>query len=150
MIEATICSRVSIDNGRSTEIRMSSAGDRLTWPPQTRQPWQPVTTSLHLLDAEIDARQHLHGVGGAGRRGDGARGGLRDRQPMRGDDRHHDHRGAVAGNAADAMLVDDDSAEFPISSWVPASAIARDSPSNSLLVMKLAEPIRKAAISMSE
>ena len=35
-------------------------------------------------------------------------------------------------------------------SWVPASAMARDSASNSLLVMKLAEPIRKAAISMSE
>ena len=31
---------------------------------------------LHLIDAEIDARQHLHGVGGAGRRGDGARGSL--------------------------------------------------------------------------
>ncbi len=108
MIEATICSRVSRLSGRSTEIRMSSAGDRLTCPPQTRQPWQACDDLLHLVDAEIDARQHLHRVGGAGRRGDRARGGLRDRQPVRGDDRHHDHRGTVAGDAADAMLVDDD------------------------------------------
>ena len=33
-------------SGRSTEIRMSSAGDRLTWPPQIRQPWQAFTTSF--------------------------------------------------------------------------------------------------------
>lgn len=46
MIEATICSRVSRLSGRSTEIRMSSAGDRLTCPPQTRQPRQAATTSF--------------------------------------------------------------------------------------------------------
>ena len=110
MIEATICSRVSIDSGRSTEIRISSAGDRLTWPPQTRQPWQAFTTSrisstprstrasTSMVSAvpagEVMAREEVFGIS----------------QAMRGDDRHHDHRGAVAGNAADAMLVDDDGA----------------------------------------
>ncbi len=46
MIEATICSRVSRQSGRSTEMRMSSAGDRLTCPPQTRQPRHAATTSF--------------------------------------------------------------------------------------------------------
>jgi hypothetical protein len=63
---------------------------------------------LHLVDREIDARQHFHGIGGAGGRGDGARRGFRNRQPVRGDDWHHDHRGAVSRNAADTVLVDDD------------------------------------------
>ena len=63
---------------------------------------------LHLVDAEIDPRQHLHRVGGARRRGDGARGRLGDRQPVRRDDRHNDHGRAIARDAADAMLVDDD------------------------------------------
>ena len=67
MIEATICSRVSRLSGRSTEIRMSSAGDRLTWPPQTRQPLQAATTSFISSTPTIDARQHFHRVGGAGR-----------------------------------------------------------------------------------
>ena len=44
-MEATICSGVSIPSGRSTEIRMSSAGDRLTLPPQTTQPPQRSTTA---------------------------------------------------------------------------------------------------------
>ena len=65
---------------------------------------------LHLLDAKVDARQHFHGVGGPGRRSDRSRGGLRDHQSVRGDDRHHNHRRAVAGNAADTVLVDDDPA----------------------------------------
>ena len=46
MIEATICSRVSRLSGRSTEIRMSSAGDRLTCPPQIRQPLQAATMAF--------------------------------------------------------------------------------------------------------
>ena len=79
---------------------------------------------LHFVDPEIDAGQHLHGVGGAGRRGDRARRCLRDREAMRGDDRHHDHRGAIARNAADAMLVDDDRRSHSI--CVPACAIAWD------------------------
>ena len=67
---------------------------------------------------------------------------------MRGDDRDDDHGGAVARNAADAMLVDDDGlGHF---NCVPAAAIAWTNASNSPLVMKLAEPIRNAAISMSE
>ena len=63
---------------------------------------------LHLIGADIDPCQYLHRVRRAGRRGNGARGGLRDRQTVSGHDRHHDHRGAIARNAADAMLVDHD------------------------------------------
>ena len=55
---------------------------------------------------EIDRRQRLHGVGGAGRRGDRARRRLRHHEAERGDDRDDDRRGAVAGQAADAVLVD--------------------------------------------
>ena len=44
-IEATICSGVSIASGRSTEISTSSAGDRLAWPPHTRQPFSAATIS---------------------------------------------------------------------------------------------------------
>ena len=107
MIEATICSRVSRLSGRSTEIRISSAGDRLTWPPQIRQPLHAATmafisstptstrASTSIVSAvpagEVIAREDVFGIVSRGR-----------------DDRHHDHRGAVAGNAADAMLVDDD------------------------------------------
>ncbi len=54
---------------------------------------------------EIHLCQHFHGIGGAGRRGDGAAGGLRYQHAVGGDDGHHQHRGAVAGDAADAMLV---------------------------------------------
>ena len=63
---------------------------------------------LHLVDPEVDPRQHLHGVRGAGRGGDRARRGLGNRQSVRRHDRHHDHRRAIARNSADAMLVDDD------------------------------------------
>ena len=44
-IEATICSGVSMAKGRSTEIRTSSAGERLAWPPHTRQPFSAATIS---------------------------------------------------------------------------------------------------------
>ena len=37
-IDATICPGESMASGRSTEIRMSSAGDRSAVPPQARQP----------------------------------------------------------------------------------------------------------------
>ena len=63
---------------------------------------------LHLVDPEVDPRQHLHRVGGAGRRGDSARRGLGNRQAVRRHDRHHDHRRAIARDSADAMLVDND------------------------------------------
>ena len=69
-------------------------------------------------EAELDAREHLHGVGGAGRRGDRAARRLRDQHAVRGDDRHDDHRGAVARNAADAVLVGDQR-------LVPVEALAR-------------------------
>jgi len=59
-------------------------------------------------DVELDRRQRFHGVGGAGRGGDGARRGLGHDQPVRGNDRDDDRRRPVAGQAADTMLVDDD------------------------------------------
>ena len=65
---------------------------------------------LHLVDGDVDPGQHLHGVGGPGRRGDRARGCLGDGEAMCRDDRDDDHGGAVSRNAADAMLVDDDGA----------------------------------------
>jgi hypothetical protein len=49
--------------------------------------------------------QHLHGVGRAGGRGDGARRGLGAQHAMRRHDGHDQHGGAVAGNAADAVFV---------------------------------------------
>ena len=104
---------------------------------------------LHLFDADIDPGQHFHGVGGTGRRGDRARGGLGNGQPVRRHDRDDDHRGAVARNAADAMLVDDDRVSAISIACRPAPSPATRA-SSSPLVMKLAEPIRNAAISMSE
>ncbi|EWS57058.1 hypothetical protein X551_00192 [Methylibium sp. T29] len=61
----------------------------------------------HGGDVEIDRGEHLHRVGGAGRGCDRARRCLGHRQPAGGDDRHDEQRRAVAGQAADAMLVDD-------------------------------------------
>ena len=63
---------------------------------------------FHLFDAEIDARQHLHGVGGPRWRRDGARGCFRNGQAVRRDDRHDDHGCPVAWNSPDAVLVDHD------------------------------------------
>ncbi|MNJ45178.1 hypothetical protein D3C77_402630 [compost metagenome] len=57
---------------------------------------------------EVDRGQGLHGVGGSGRRGDGARRGLWHDQAAGGEDGHHDRRGPVARQAADAVLVHDD------------------------------------------
>ena len=86
---------------------MSSTGDRL----RGAAPGEAAAVLAHdgvqRVDREIHLRQHFHGVGGAGRRGDGAAGGLGDQHAVRGDDRHHQHRGAVARDAADAVLVDD-------------------------------------------
>ena len=59
-----------------------------------------------LLEGQLHIGQHLHGVGGARRRGDRPRRGLGAQQAMRCHDGHHQHRGAVARNAADAVLVD--------------------------------------------
>ena len=59
---------------------------------------QPRQRQFHL-------GQHLHGVGRARGRGDGARRGLGAAHAVRGHDGHHQHRGAVARDAADAVLV---------------------------------------------
>ncbi len=73
-------------------------------------PDQTAAVPLHdageLLERQLHIRQHLHGVGGAGGRGDGARRRLGKHQPIGRHDGHHQHRGAVARNAADAVLVD--------------------------------------------
>src|SRR5690606_16000057 len=60
---------------------------------------------VQLRLGQVHLGQHFHGVGGAGGGGDGAARGLGGRQAKGGDDGHHDHRGAVAGDAADAVLV---------------------------------------------
>ena len=46
-MDATICPGESMDNGRSTEISTSSAGDRSAVPPQARQPrcWRTICSS---------------------------------------------------------------------------------------------------------
>ena len=64
----------------------------------------------HALDrgqVEIDGCQCLHGVRGAGRRGDGARGRLGHHQTVGCDDRDHDRRGPVARQSTNAVLVHD-------------------------------------------
>ena len=94
-------------SGRSTEIRMSSAGDSPALPPQARQPLRVAHDLRQPLEGQLDLGQHLHRVGGAGRRGDRARRGLRAQHAVRRDDGHDQHRGAIARDAADAMLVDD-------------------------------------------
>ena len=148
MIEATICSRVSRLSGRSTEIRMSSAGDRLTCPPQTRQPWQAATISFicstptstrastSMVSAvpagEVIAREEVFGMVSPCAATIGTtiiEVRLPGMPPMQ----------CLSTTIGRCQL-----------SWVPASAIACDSASSSLEVMKLAEPIRKAATSMSE
>src|SRR5690606_2827967 len=60
---------------------------------------------VQLRLGQVHLGQHFHGVGGAGGGGDGAARGLGAQQAKGGDDGHHDHRGAVAGDAADAVLV---------------------------------------------
>ena len=57
------------------------------------------------IQVQVHRRQGFHGVGGAGRRGDRARGGLGHHQAVGRGDGHHQRRGAVARQAADAMLV---------------------------------------------
>ena len=148
MIEATICSRVSRLSGRSTEMRMSSAGDRFTCPPQTRQPWQAPTTSFiastsrstrastSMVSAvpagDVIAREEVFGMV----RPCAATIGttiievrLPGMPPMQ----------CLSTTIGRSHLI-----------WVPAFAIAPASARSSSLVMKLAELIRKAAISMSE
>ena len=147
-IEATICSRVSRLSGRSTEIRMSSAGDRFTWPPQITQPLQAATmdfissaptltrASTSIVSAvpagEVIAREDVFGMvrpwaATIGTTTIEVR--LPGMPPMQ------------------CLSTTTGSGHF---SWVPALAMARVRASSSPDVMKLAEPIRKAAISMSE
>ncbi len=148
MMEATICSRVSRLSGRSTEIRMSSAGDRLTWPPQTRQPWQAVTTSF-IASTPRSTRASTSMVSAV------PAGEVMAREEVFGIIRPW---AATIGTTIIEVRLPGMPPMQCLSttiwrsqvSCVPASAMARDSASSSPLVMKLAEPIRKAAISMSE
>ena len=148
MIEATICSRVSSASGRSTEIRMSSVGDRLTCPPHTRQPWQALTTSrMSLTPRSTRARTSIVSAVPAGE--------VIARDEVFG----------IVNRCAATIGTTTIEVRLPgmppmqclstTSGWshfncVPASAMARVRASISPLVMKLAEPTRKAAISMSE
>ena len=66
----------------------------------------------------VHRRQRLHGVGGARGRGDRARGGLGHQQAAGRGDGDHDRRGAVARQAAHAVLVHDGRA-------APVEALAR-------------------------
>ena len=109
MIEATICSRVS------SEWAFDRDQDVVRWRQiDVPAPDQAAVAGrddlFHLLDADVDPGQHLHGIRRARRRGNRPRRRLWNGEAVSGDDRHHDHRGAVAGNAADAMFVDDDRA----------------------------------------
>ena len=61
-----------------------------------------------LARVEIDPGQHLHRVRRAGGRGDRARGGLGDGEPVRDDDRYNHHGHAGPGDAPHRVLVDDD------------------------------------------
>jgi hypothetical protein len=61
--------------------------------------------ALQLLQRQLDVGQHLHGVGRARRRGDGTRRGLGAQHAVRRHDGHDQHGGAVARDAADAVLV---------------------------------------------
>ena len=106
-IEATICPGESMRQRplhRDQDVVGRATGRRV--PPQARQPRCSRTICCQPLEGQLDLGQHLHRVGGAGRRGDRARRGLRAQHAVRGDDGHHQHRGAVAGDAADAVLVD--------------------------------------------
>ncbi len=148
MIEATICSRVSRLSGRSTEIRISSAGDRLTWPPQIRQPLQAATiafisstptltrASTSIVSAvpagDVMAREEVFGM-------------VRPCAATIGTTIIDVRLPGIPPMQCLSTTIG--SAHF---SCVPASAIARVRAINSSLVMKLAELIRKAAISMSE
>jgi hypothetical protein len=105
-IDATICPGESMPRGRSTEIRMSSAGDSPAVPPQARQPLVARTICCEPLERNLHLGQHLHRVGGAGRRRDRARARLRAQHAVGGHDGHDQHRRAVARDAADAVLVD--------------------------------------------
>jgi hypothetical protein len=64
--------------------------------------------ATQAVERQLDLGEHLHGVGGAGGRSDRAARGLRDHHAVRRHDRDDEKRGAVAWNAADAMLVDDE------------------------------------------
>ena len=75
-MEATICPGESSDNGRSTEISTSSAGDRCAVPPRPGSRGGAHNACCNWSDGQFDLGQHFHSVGGAGRGGDGARGGL--------------------------------------------------------------------------
>ena len=63
--------------------------------------------AAHRFDVERHRRQRFHCVSGAGRRGDRARGGFRHGQSGGRDNGHDDRRGAVAGQSADRVFVDD-------------------------------------------
>ena len=148
MIEATICSRVSRLSGRSTEIRISSAGDRLTWPPQTKQPRQAATTSLisstlrstrastSMVSAvpagEVIARDEVLGM-------------VRPCAATIGTTIIE-----VRFPGMPPMQCLSTTTGLGHLNCVPARAIALTKASSSPLVMKLADPIRNAAISMSE
>ncbi len=113
----------SIDSGRSTQISTSSAGDRLAVPPQARQPRCSRTISASrsigsstlahtsMVSAvpagEVIARDEVLGHS----------------MPWGGHDRHHQHRGAVAGDAADAVLVHPPGARRQSMRW-PTAAMA--------------------------
>ena len=122
MIEATICSRVSRLSGTFDRDENIVGRRQIDVPAPDQTAAAGADDFLHLLDADIDPGQHFHGVGRAGRRGNRARGGLGNGEPVRRHDRDDDHRGAVARNAADAMLVDDDGSVQ--ANFVPARAIA--------------------------
>ena len=148
-MEATSCSRVSMASGRSTEIRMSSAGDSRTWPPQTRQPLASRTSacmrsigtstfaSTSMVSAvpagEVMARDEVLGIGRPWAATIGTT-IIEVRLP-----------GMPPMQCLSAMVP-----KSRHCSRVPAAIMARVSPSTSAVVMKLAQAIRKAAISIFE
>jgi hypothetical protein len=61
--------------------------------------------AAHRRQVQVDGRERLHHIGRTGRRSDGARRGLGHHHAACRDDGHHQQRGAVARQSADAMLV---------------------------------------------
>ncbi len=63
--------------------------------------------TLHCRNVELHGGKGFHYIGRTGRRGNGPRGGLWDRQAGGGDNGNHKRRCAVARQAADRVLVYD-------------------------------------------
>ena len=67
----------------------------------------PANDPAQVGHLQLDVGEHFHRVRRARRRRDRAAGGLRNQHAVRGDDRDDQQRRAVAGDAADAVLVRD-------------------------------------------